>query len=266
MKHSCTRMMLFFAALATMASCSKDNVNENGGVSVNTVNGFNYPIAQLYGTWDCTHILNNNEWQEVSNMFSATFYDDGSYYGRGVLGDGAGTYVAQGNTITTYIEGREFYKYYVIKFSGTTAELKMYYGTTQAEIENSTRVIRVQKRIELAGTKWACTLNLTPSLHRSDVIEFKDKTRGKYIISVTGLRSGITDDEGNTLYPGDNQPYYDEVEYSCAYSFMDNEGNIEYTDEDGIFQNRQFSIMGDTLWLSYGTMTGANGRIPMNRF
>lgn len=133
-----------FAIAVTLAivSCTKNEDNAGGG---GTVSAFNYPISQLYGTWDCTHVLVDYNWQEVSNMFSATFYEDGSYSGRGVLGNGTGTYQAVGNTITTYVNGSMFYKYDVIEFNGSTAQLKMYKGTTQAEIENSTKVIKVRK-------------------------------------------------------------------------------------------------------------------------
>lgn len=247
-------LALIFLIATINSSCSKDDENNDK---------FNYPIELLYGTWDCTHILGDNGWQEVSNMFSATFYDDGSYYGRGVLGDGAGTYEAKGNTITTYIDGRVFYSYDVIDFNGTTAELKMYYGTTQAEIENSTRVIRVRKRIELSGTKWAFIMNANAAYHRSEVLIFTDRIKGKYIVSFT-LANGseVTDDEGNPVSP---EVSMEEYEYNFTYSFDGMEGSVVYTDSDGISQSRQIELKEDTLWLCvYGSPL--NGWIPMLQF
>lgn len=263
-KHTFWLLLLCTAMSSMSLSCTKDN--EGGGGAGTTSGGFNYPLTQLYGTWDCTHVLGDNGWQAVSNMFSATFYEDGSYYGRGVLGDGAGTYTAEGNTITTYIDGRLFYRYDVIEFNGTTADMKMYYGTTQAEIDNSTRIIRVRKKAETSGTKWIATTEFGAALHRSDVLLFSDKNSGKYTISVTGTRSGITDDEGDPLYPGDNQPYLDEVNYNFSYEFDGAHGSIEYVDEDNHTQQKHFNINNDTLWLEWYGNGGLSGHIPMRRF
>jgi len=39
---------------------------------------------------------------------------------------GTGTYTGVGNTITTIVGGKEYYKYDLIALSGSTCELKMY--------------------------------------------------------------------------------------------------------------------------------------------
>lgn len=57
--------------------------------------------------------------------FSITFHSDGTYYGRGYFGNGAGTYKAFGNTIETYIDGEVYFTYHVNSMTGTEAELTM---------------------------------------------------------------------------------------------------------------------------------------------
>ena len=63
----------------------------------------------------------------------------GSYYGRGALGNGGGTYTISGKTIKTYVDG-ELYGTYVVKtLSGNHAELSL-------SMDDSTMEIRATKR------------------------------------------------------------------------------------------------------------------------
>ena len=101
---------------------------------------FDYPMDVLYGTWQGTDVKTQNGWVNIENsyfsdvQFSITFYEDGSYYGRGYFGNGAGTYTASGKTIVTYVNGKEYYRYDVISLEGDRAHLLMYHkGETMAE-------------------------------------------------------------------------------------------------------------------------------------
>ena len=65
---------------------------------------------------------------------SATFNANGTYSGRGYFGYGNGTYKAEGKTIITYIGGKEYLRYDVIRLSGNTCELRMYQTGSDADI------------------------------------------------------------------------------------------------------------------------------------
>lgn len=56
---------------------------------------------------------------------SISFKSDGTFYGKGYLGNGSGTYKATGNTIVTYLDGEEYIRYTVKSLSGDDAELTM---------------------------------------------------------------------------------------------------------------------------------------------
>lgn len=56
---------------------------------------------------------------------SISFKPDGTYYGSGYLGNGSGTYTAEGKTIITYINGKEFVRYTVKSLTANSAELSM---------------------------------------------------------------------------------------------------------------------------------------------
>lgn len=106
----------------TFSSCEKDS--------------FNYDLNSLYGKWRITHVDtgDGSGYFDITTIYAepifgktyATFNPDKTYYGSGYFGTGSGTYTAIDNTITTYIDGEEYYKYDVISFSGSQCELKMY--------------------------------------------------------------------------------------------------------------------------------------------
>lgn len=119
--------LLLLSTLFMLTSCQKEPA-------------FNYPMETLYGKWDGTDVKTSSGWVNIESsyfsdyQFSITFYEDGSYYGRGYFGNGAGTYTASANTIITYVNGKEYYRYDVISLSNNIAHLRMYHqGETMAE-------------------------------------------------------------------------------------------------------------------------------------
>ncbi|MBJ2160481.1 MAG: hypothetical protein JFR39_00060 [Muribaculaceae bacterium] len=113
-------LMLLLATMLTFTACSSDDEPENSVTK-----------DQLIGLWDATAVQFNNDgkWVDITNRpdlaLSISFYEDGSYYGEGALGDGEGTYTLSGNTIKTYIDG-ELYGTYVVKsLVGDNAELTL---------------------------------------------------------------------------------------------------------------------------------------------
>lgn len=94
---------------------------------------------QIIGTWDATSVkFSNTDWVDISSYpgmaLSITFNKDGSYYGRGALGNGGGTYTVSGKTIKTYIDGELYGSYYVKSLNGNSAELSLTMGASSMEI------------------------------------------------------------------------------------------------------------------------------------
>lgn len=132
------KIFLVFCVIAStlLVGCSKDS--------------FDYPMEYIYGTWNGTEVHTDSGWINITSSyyerfhFSISFFSDGSYKGSGAFGNGTGTYTAKGSTITTFVDGKEFYKYDVISCDGENAELRMYHeGETMAE--TSEIFIRVEK-------------------------------------------------------------------------------------------------------------------------
>ena len=119
MKRSLFMCMLLVATVIGISSCSDDDSK------------FDYPMDTLCGTWEVTDIKANGTWYDITQYpytkfaMSISFKDDGSYYGKGYLGNGSGTYTAEGKTIITYISGKEFVRYTVKSLSKNDAELTM---------------------------------------------------------------------------------------------------------------------------------------------
>lgn len=129
MKKSLFLMMLFALSMISLSSCSKDE------------DKFDYPMETIYGTWNGTDVLIDGKWRDITNYpytqfaFSIKFNSDGSYYGSGYFGNGSGTYKAEGNTITTYIDGKEYARYIVKTLSNNKAELTMFMGDDSMDIK-----------------------------------------------------------------------------------------------------------------------------------
>ena len=92
--------------------------------------------SQIIGTWDATSVkFSDTDWVGITSRpslaLSITFNKDGSYYGRGALGNGGGTYTVSGKTIKTY---KLYGTYYVKNFNGNSAELSLKMGSSSMDI------------------------------------------------------------------------------------------------------------------------------------
>ena len=125
-------MLLLATMMVFLPSCSKDD-DEPEDIK-----------TQMIGTWDATSVkFSDSDWVDITNYpsmaLSITFNKDGSYSGRGALGNGSGTYTVSGRTIKTYV-GEELYgTYYVNSISGNKAELKLTMGSTSMDIRATKR-------------------------------------------------------------------------------------------------------------------------------
>ena len=101
----------------------------------------------MIGTWDGISVKSQNEWIDITPdylskfHFSITFHENGTYYGTGYFGTGYGTYSIKKNTIITYVDGKEYYRYDIIDISNNIAHIKMYETSGNSSIE-----IKVKKR------------------------------------------------------------------------------------------------------------------------
>ncbi len=126
-------MLLLFATLSFLPSCSKDK-DEPDDIK-----------SQMIGTWDATAVKfeGDSNWTDITNYpsmaLSITFNKDGSYSGRGALGNGSGTYSVSGKTIKTYVGGELYATYYVKTVSGNYAELSLTMGESSMEIKATRR-------------------------------------------------------------------------------------------------------------------------------
>lgn len=91
------------------------------------------PLESLYGTWNISEIKVLESTPYYPREFaktSATFNSDGTYQGKGVYGNGSGTYTVNGNTITTYVDDEVYIVYTLISLKDDVAELKLDTGET----------------------------------------------------------------------------------------------------------------------------------------
>lgn len=114
-----------FAIMAiSLTSCS--NSDDEPSISISQ--------SQLTGLWDATDVQFNNDgkWLSIVNRpdlaLSITFYEDGTYYGEGALGNGEGTYTLTNNTIKTFVDGELYATYVVNSLSADKVELSMAMG------------------------------------------------------------------------------------------------------------------------------------------
>lgn len=125
---------MFLLAMLSLCvtSCSKDDEDD-----------FAYPMEQLYGKWKATELKIDGSWYDVTRYpytrfgMNITFYEDGTFYGSGYLGNGSGTYKVSGKTITTYVSGKEYAVYTINSLSGNKADLILRMGseTLQMKVE-----------------------------------------------------------------------------------------------------------------------------------
>ena len=118
--------MMFLLAMLSLCitSCSKDDEED-----------FAYPMEQLYGKWKATELKVDGSWYDITKYpytrfgMNITFYEDGTFYGSGYLGNGSGTYKVSGKTITTYVSGKEYAVYTINSLSGNKADLILRMGS-----------------------------------------------------------------------------------------------------------------------------------------
>ena len=117
--------MLVTALSVCLSSCSKDDEDT-----------FDYPMSQLYGKWKAVELQVDGKWYNVTRYpytkfgMSITFYEDGTFYGSGYLGNGSGTYKTKGkNQIITYVSGKEYATYTVNSISSGEADLTLSMGS-----------------------------------------------------------------------------------------------------------------------------------------
>lgn len=121
-------LMVLLSALA-FTGCKKEETSK-----------FNYDLNMLYGTWDINEIYSKGEWIDITKpgfenlAASATFNSNGSYQGKGALGNGSGTYDAKENTIICSVDGKEYARYDVISLTNQTCELNMIMGGDSMKI------------------------------------------------------------------------------------------------------------------------------------
>lgn len=125
-------MLLLATMMVFLPSCSKDN-DEPEDIK-----------TQMIGTWAATSVkFSDSDWVDITNYpsmaLSITFNKDGSYSGRGTLGNGSGTYTVSGRTIKTYVGGELYATYYVNSVSGNKAELKLTMGGSSMDIKATKR-------------------------------------------------------------------------------------------------------------------------------
>ena len=119
-------LMVIFGSCIT--SCSSDD------------DGFDYPMEQLYGKWKVTMLTVDGSWYDVTKYpytkfgMDITFYEDGTYYGSGYLGNGSGTYKVSGKTITTYVSGKVYATYTINSLSENVAYLTLTAGSQSLEM------------------------------------------------------------------------------------------------------------------------------------
>lgn len=121
-------LMLLLATLMVFLPACSDDKDEPDDIK-----------SQIIGTWNATSVkFSDTDWVDISNYpsmaLSITFNKDDSYYGRGALGNGGGTYTVSGKTIKTYIDGELYGTYYVKSLSGKNAELSLTMGSSSMEI------------------------------------------------------------------------------------------------------------------------------------
>lgn len=133
MKKVFSLLLLLIATISFLPSCSSDD-DEPDNIK-----------SQMIGTWDATAVRfsGDSDWTDItkypSMALSITFNKDGSYSGRGALGNGSGTYTVSGKTIKTYVDGELYGTYYVKTASGNYAELSLTMGSSSMEIKATRR-------------------------------------------------------------------------------------------------------------------------------
>lgn len=118
-------MLILSTMFIALPSCSDDKDEPDGDIKTNII-----------GTWEGTAVNFDGQWIDITQYpyssvlgFSATFYENGSYYGSGAFGNGSGTYKIKGSTVETYVGGKLYLTYKVKSMTGTSAEITIIDGS-----------------------------------------------------------------------------------------------------------------------------------------
>lgn len=133
MKKLFSIALLLATLLIAIPACSGDKDEPDGGIK-----------KDMIGTWDATAVkFSDSEWLDITNYpsmaLSITFKSDDTFYGRGALGNGGGTYTVSGKTIKTYVDGELYATYLVKKVSGNYSELTITMGNSSMDIKATKR-------------------------------------------------------------------------------------------------------------------------------
>lgn len=123
-------MLLLATICFVLPACSDDDDELDAGIKENIVGTWSGTAAKIDGSW-----IDITVYPFSSKLgFSATFYDNGTYYGKGAFGTGAGTYAIKGKTIETYVNGELYLKYNVKEMTSSTAELTIVDGDDTLDV------------------------------------------------------------------------------------------------------------------------------------
>lgn len=124
------KLLLFFAAASmTLAAYSQNNENS----------GFDYDPKIIAGTWTVANIVSgtgeDQPWPHEKT--SVTFFENGNISGTGYFGSGFGTYKLSGKSIVCYVDGYEYVRANVVRFSDNnkTCVLDLMLGGTILRIK-----------------------------------------------------------------------------------------------------------------------------------
>lgn len=263
-------LMLLLATMLTFTACSSDDDEPENGISK----------ADLIGLWDATAVQFNNDgkWIDITNRpdlaLSISFYEDGSYYGKGALGDGEGTYTLSGNTIKTYIDG-ELYGTYVVKslvgdraeltltMDGETMEIRAKKSKLSLEPNDPSVIIKTDygdgsarynswENKTLVGSHYVVqSLTFYPWSLTWHTTDYTLNEKGLYVVNINGEEVRATQNsdivkyltysyDGETLVTRDDTPVYTDY------------GKIEPTYEEKVYTA---TVNGDELTISDGSTT-----------
>lgn len=194
MKKVILAMFLVLSCSTIFTSCSSNDDED-----------FAYPMETLCGKWNAKQIKVAGKWYDVTEYpytkyaMSITFNDDGTFTGSGYLGNGGGTYKANGKTITTYINGEEYITYTVSSLSSDVAYLSLTMG-------GSTIEMKAEKQYTSYGNKKIKNPFVGMKFYKKNsdgytVIEFVDDFLFKYTKTDEKLNPNSTYDfTGNYTY------------------------------------------------------------------
>lgn len=262
-------LMLLLATMLTFTACSSDDEPENS-----------ISKDQLIGLWDATAVQFNKDgkWIDITSRpdlaLSITFYEDGSYYGEGALGNGDGTYTLSGKTIKTYVDGELYGTYTVNSLVNDKAELTLTMGSETMGIKakkskislspNDLSIVIVKEDGDnisygdwvnetLEGDHFVqqwLTFGLYNDLHWQ-IRDYTINEKGLYVVTINGKEVRATQNSSSTQFltfsfDGKTLVTRDDKITQTSY------GEIYPTYEEKIYSA---SVVGDKLTISDNSKT-----------